>query len=138
MDIKDIIDEAIMDEIKDRDKYRSLAVKLDNRGYHREAGIVSGMADDEDGHANLLMTLASSVLILPEEEPQGGRPVPQTYGDWNNLGEDIKRTAGVDDFKTRAEVNEHLYHISKEDEDPETAQVSKRWLTQKAGELGVT
>ena len=65
------------------------------------------------------------------------RPFPQVYGDWVNLGESIKEKAGIDNFATTAEVNEHLYHIYKEEEDPETAQVSKMWLTRKAQELGV-
>jgi len=66
-----------------------------------------------------------------------GRPVPQTYGDWVNLGMDIKEKAGINDFETTAEVNEHLYHIWREDEDPATAQVSKRWLTEKARQMGI-
>ncbi len=70
--------------------------------------------------------------------PEGHRPFPQTYGDWVSLGENIKTKAGIDDFKTTAEVNEHLYHIYKEEQDPATAQVAKRWLAGKAAELGVS
>ncbi|MBA7701647.1 hypothetical protein ES703_110390 [subsurface metagenome] len=67
-----------------------------------------------------------------------GRPFPKTYGDWVNLGMDIKETAGIDDFETTADVNRHLEHIYKEEEtDPGVVRESKMWLTRKAGELGV-
>jgi len=78
-------------------------------------------------------------LRLGEEviEVPLGRPVPQTYGDWNDLGTDIKEKAGIDDFKTLADVNEHLYHIWRKDVDPATAQVSQRWLANKARQMGI-
>lgn len=78
----------------------------------------------------------SEEFLLRGEEPDG-RPFPKTYGDWVDLGVSIKEKAGIDDFKTIADVNERLYHIWREDIDPETAQVSKRWLTRKARELGI-
>ncbi len=65
------------------------------------------------------------------------RPVPQTYGDWVNLGVDIKEKAGIDDFVTTADVNTHLGRIDREDEDPTAAQQSKMWLTRKAQVLGI-
>ena len=66
------------------------------------------------------------------------RPVPQTYGDWVNLGVDIKEKVGIDDFFTTGQVNTHLGHIYREEElDPEAVRESKMWLTRKAGELGI-
>ncbi len=146
---------ALVDELREESQgelraaisYRDLAIRLRIAGHYSEGNLVDSIADDEDKHANLLMTMADSIVAKqePEEiklsgemiEVPLGRPVPQTYGDWVNLGMDIKEKAGIDDFKTTAEVNEHLYHIYKEEEDPATAQVSKMWLTRKAGELGI-
>lgn len=61
-------------------------------------------------------------------------PVPQTYGDWVSLAMDIKQKAGIDDFETTASVNEHLENIYSEEP---SAEDSKRWLVEKAGELGI-
>lgn len=71
-------------------------------------------------------------------QPTGGRPLPQTYGDWVNLGMDIKEKAGMDDYETTAQVNRQLEHIFNEDSEPSAAQLSKRWLSNKATELGIT
>ena len=65
------------------------------------------------------------------------RPIPQTYGDWVNLGESIKEKAGISDFETTSHVNIHLQRIYDEEENPEVAQQSKRFLTRRAGELGI-
>lgn len=61
---------------------------------------------------------------------------PVTYSDWINLAEGIKNTVGIDDVETRALVNTHLGRICEEEQDPASAEESKRWLVQKAEELG--
>ncbi len=66
------------------------------------------------------------------------RPFPKTYGDWVDLGMSIKEKAGISDFETTTLVNRHLINIYDEEQDPGIAQESKRWLTNKAGELGIT
>ncbi len=60
------------------------------------------------------------------------RLLPQTYGDWVNLAEDIK--SADPEAWTAGWVNTALQHISEEDE---AAEGSKRKLTQRAGELGI-
>jgi len=143
MELKDVTDEAVRDEIKGRDGYRSLAMRLDNEGHHSESRIVSGMADDEDRHANLLMTMMRTIKEEPEELKLGermievplGRLFPKTYGDWVKLGMDIKEKAGIDDFETTKLVNMALNAIYEEDP---SAGDKKRWLTEKASELGIT
>lgn len=66
-----------------------------------------------------------------------GRSFPETYSRWVEIGMDIKEKAGIDDYATTAQVNEHLYHICKEEEDPVQAQEAKRALTRLAGKFGV-
>ncbi len=61
-----------------------------------------------------------------------GRPVPQTYGDWVNLAEDIKDKVDTPEY---AEINHHLCVIQGITEGD--AEYSKRWLTRIAGELGI-
>jgi len=62
------------------------------------------------------------------------RPLPQTYGDWVDLAEDIKDKLG-DNVEARMEVNKQLGYIAADVDNSETA---KRWLVDKAGELGIT
>ncbi len=61
-------------------------------------------------------------------------PFPQTYGDWVELGVSIKEKVGIGDFETTTAVNNHLNSIYYSS--PGTEE-SKRWLMQKAGELGI-
>lgn len=63
------------------------------------------------------------------------RPFPETYSDWVSLGVDIKEKVGIDDFETTTRVNLTLGHIDKDDE---LAEEAKRWLSNKAAELGLT
>jgi len=70
------------------------------------------------------------------------RPFPETYGDWVNLAEDIK-TRYADDPVDRAAVNYNLKVIAEEDGVTPMVEQSevddaKRWLIQKAGELGIS
>lgn len=63
-------------------------------------------------------------------ETPSSRPFPQTYGDWVNLAEDIK----AKDPSVAFMVNAALEDISNE---TEYADPQKRWLVNKAGELGI-
>ncbi len=58
------------------------------------------------------------------------RPFPETYGDWVSLAEDIK----AKDPDLSYLVNNHLLQISGNTDEAEEA---KRWLTRKAGKLGI-
>lgn len=62
------------------------------------------------------------------------RPFPQTYGDWVNLGMDIKEKSP--DITTVAEVNKALISIAEDK--PGVAEDAMRYLVQKAGELGIS
>lgn len=72
---------------------------------------------------------------LPPGEPSKEGPeswlYPKTYGDWLNLGIDIKEK----DPSTQTGVNKALSVIIGQDEGDVDA--AKRWLLEKAGELGI-
>jgi len=59
----------VKDEIKANQSYRSLASRLRMAGYHNEGAIVDSIADDEERHANLLMTIAN---FIQSREPSTG------------------------------------------------------------------
>jgi len=61
------------------------------------------------------------------------RPFPKTYGDWVDLAENIKERI-PDDPATIATVNYQLNTIAVGESGVEEA---KRWLLNKAGELGI-
>lgn len=89
---------------------------------------------DERAGLTLEPEYSESFWVKPEAGPPRppSRPFPQSYGDWVSLGMDIKEkdpTVG-----TAAWVNMALQHIADNDED---AEQSKRWLVDKAGELGI-
>jgi len=73
--------------------------------------------------------------------PTTGRPFPQTYGDWVNLAESIKQKDPT--VSTSWEVSHALNAILEEERgeaEPDadyTADDAKRWLVEKAGELGL-
>lgn len=72
--------------------------------------------------------------IAPVEKlPPGGvsRLFPKTYGDWVDLACSIKERDPSPETVTR--VNVSLFNISEKDDDD-----AKRWLIEKAGELGIT
>lgn len=58
------------------------------------------------------------------------RPYPETYGDWVDLAEDIKEK----DPNSASRVNGAMYDISEE---TRLAEEQKRWLVEKARELGI-
>lgn len=143
MTLEEELREEARGELRAAVGYRDLATRLRIAGHHSEGNLVDSIADEEDKHANLLMTLANSIMAKQEPEVLElgekmveiplGRPFPQTYGDWVNLAMDIKEKYPGDAF-TRAWTNKALQHIADEDE---LADESKRWLMNKASELGI-
>lgn len=90
-------------------------------------------------------------FLLQGGEPPGGflpgkplperfrptRPFPKTYGEWVNLAEDIKERR-PDDPLTVASVNYNLSLIAHEEEmTPADVDEAKRWLVDRATELGI-
>lgn len=69
----------------------------------------------------------------PPDEQVPGRLFPQTYSDWVNLAEDIKDKY-PDDPVMRASVNYQLDIVLRAEGGED---VAKRWLAERAGELGL-
>ena len=146
-------------EIKAAEGYRHLASRLRGAGHYSEGNLVDAIADDENKHASLLMTMANSIMSKGEHEPSltdeineayehakrtgkvttspfsEPRPFPKTYGDWVSLGENIKERDS--DPRTWGEVNIALNSLSNEAADEQEVSNAQRYLTTKAGELGV-
>lgn len=79
-----------------------------------------------------VIKLSGRMIEVPlEKRKPTERPFPQTYGDWVNVAEDVKSKMPRDAWHI---VNELLQAIS---EGGPVAEEAKRWLMQKAGELGV-
>lgn len=76
------------------------------------------------------LDLDKAVEIITEALKQ--RPSPRTYGDWVDLAEAIKDITPLGEWDT---VNKPLQTISEEGPGAEEA---KRWLIEKARELGIT
>lgn len=140
MNLMDKLRAAITEEYGDAQKYNEWADEADRAGLTETANALRQIAADETRHRYKLKEL--SVLSPETEEIQLSgrmievkleRPFPQTYGDWVNLAENIKERY-PDDPVMRASVNYQLQHIAEE---TELAEEAKRWLMQKAGELGI-
>jgi len=149
MDLMEDIRFYIKDEKEANETYSRMANDADNAGMHDTARILRGMAADELRHKEMLEGMYYKPEFGPAREPVVeeiklggkmievplGRPFPQTYMDWVNLAEDIKDRVG-EDLPDYYEANRQLGIISTlEEGNPEEA---KRWLTEKAGELGIT
>ena len=132
------------DEITARNHYVALAERLRAAGYDEEANKVASMAADENGHADILMVmsqqpigeiiLSGHMMEIPITEHHMNRPFPRTDGEWIDLSLNIKEKLTEFD-PVRTEVNLHIGVVAGLDEGNE--EESKRWLMQKAGELGV-
>jgi len=97
-----------------------LVIKIYNRSPEERAGLTYTPIHTES-------------YWIGEPSQAAQRLPPQTYGDWVNLAEDIKQKMPPESWSI---VNELLQVISQE-EGP-VAGEAKRWLTKKAGELGIT
>ena len=138
---EELLEEA-RGEIKARNSYRELSRRLEEAGFHYESNKVQTISSEEDRHSDLFMVMALDLQSEqgPEEIKLSGkmievkleRPFPKTYGDWVNLAEIIKEKHP--DLIMSESVNFRLLHISNEDS---LAEDSKRWLMEKADELGI-
>lgn len=140
--------EAQQDEEKAYNEYVKLSYEAQTLGLDHAATILRNISKDEAKHANELEVMrklpvepTTGERTWPEElawrEKSGfgelHRPFPETYGDWVSLAEDIKQKMPEESWYI---VNELLQTISKE-EGP-VVDEAKRWLMNKAGELGIS
>jgi len=128
------------------DTYEGLAREALDLGFGAAAGELRRIANDEFRHREKLEAMVrglevtlETALELAAEEPSC--PPPKTYGDWVNLAADIKDRY-PDDPVMRATANTALAGILAEEQrsagwSPESAAEGKRWLMEKAGELGI-
>lgn len=112
------------------------------RGRQEPSGVeiqhVSGQFDQTDFDAAVKIIearLSESGYAAP------GRPFPKAYGDWVDLSESIKEKY-PDDPAMRATVSYQLGIIAREGEvepvvEEKEVEEAKRWLTRKAGDLGI-
>ena len=142
-DIKKQIDEETQAYLL----YSRLADEAHEEGLQLEEEKLRKIAMNEHYHVRVLEQMHSGLIgRTPQrrraEEVLGrisqpldikqDRPFPKTYGYWVELAISIKEkdpTVGI-----AVQVNTALQHISDEDGE---AEQSKRWLTSKAGKLGV-
>jgi len=104
--------------------------------YMEEGDNVLAQGAADEFNASFRSTMWNIIIRCREEqlEPllEGVSLFPKTREDWTNLGIDIKEK----DPSLSNEVNDALTKIYEGT--PGAANESKRWLTQKAGELGIT
>lgn len=126
------IREQIVDEDKAVTKYREMAWSAERLGLASEGEIFRRISEQEATHGGELRAILSRMhWPIKAEEHALSRLFPKTYGDWAELGADIKET----DPNTSEEVNNALIDIAG---DLPGCEDAKRWLVQKAGELGIT
>lgn len=144
-----LLEEALTDESMAGDIYRYMADISPNAS---AAERLRKIAADEGRHHLIVSHLLAELsgqgetggqyaermeYLLGHRQPAssgrgaGRRPFPQTYGDWVDLAEDIK----AKDPDSAPIVNDRLNVVCFESGDIDSA---KRWLVQKAGELGIS
>jgi len=126
------ISEQMKSEKSAYNEYQALARFAEGLGYGATAKTLRAISEDEKRHHILLGHIADRLSYtsgLPEAELK--RPFPQVYDEWADLGIDI----GAKDPSITDEVQTVLTHIYAK---TPSADEAKRWLIQKAGELGVT
>ena len=146
MALQDDIKQAEKEEVKSEEKYNMMAHKAEFEGRHEMARMMRTMADDEGRHAQMMRMhggmMARSAPSIGLASHTGAVSAqrgieslfPKTYGDWVNMAENIKEKY-PDDTVMIASVNYQLRHISEETEEADEA---KRWLVERAGELGIS
>lgn len=153
-------------EIRARDGYRKLADKLRVAGHPSEGNLADHIADEEDSHANLLMTMANS--IRAKEGMEGGTfgrvPEPSLTDEIDKAYEHAKRTGEVtvspfseqrpfpqtygdwvdlaEDIKAKCPNDPVMradvnYQLQHISENTDSSDEAKRWLTTEAGKLGI-
>ncbi len=152
MALEDDIKKAEKEEMQSQEKYGMMAMDAERMGLMNMAGMMREMAADESRHAQMMHSMigfgnpGSQMMSQEEAEKLGmgemhkrmtggasGRPFPQTYMDWVDLADDIKQKMPPESWYL---VNETLQIIS--DKEGPVAEEAKRWLTKKAGELGIS
>lgn len=128
--------EFLKHQVTDEDdataSYRAFAGVADRLGHHSVGATLRGIAEDEQKHSLLLRQIVKQLSWISESGPvELQRPFPQTYDDWADLGIDI----GAKDPSIKDAVYRALTKIYEGTPDADEA---KRWLVNKAGELGVT
>jgi len=114
--------------------YQRLSEEADNLGFYSIGIYLRQMSMEESMHADNLEKFAAEV----EGSGGGGSEhvrtlCPSSVADWAQLGERIKEKVFYD-IELHANVNAHVSNIQYESPGAED---SKRWLTLKAGELGI-
>jgi len=137
MNLRDKLRAAVTEEYADAQKYNSWVDEADRAGLTEVADALRLIVADETRHRHELKELS---MLCPETEEiqlsgemvevKLERPVPQTYGDWVDLAEDIKEK----DPGAAVKASNALYDIGEENEH---ADRQKQWLLRKAGELGI-
>ena len=91
--------------------------------------------DEGDWGCPKCMAVVSETRFYPLAT---GHPFPQTYGDWVDITEKIKHTNPLDTDLAHV-TNFHLSVIGGMEPGMKPVDVdeSKRWLVEKAGELGI-
>ncbi len=135
MPTEDELREAAEEEERTQSRYSNMSMEAEMMGKRDMALMMSSMASDEGRHAAMMRSmmghqveeikLSGKMMEIPLD-----RPVPQVYGDWVNLAEDMK----TKDPNLASKVNYNLGLIQR---DLPGADEAKRWLTQKASELGI-
>lgn len=120
----------LADESKVAAEYSNLSAVAYNLGFVNDANALADIARDEERHHE---RLSAMIERLTNERATFGLAGPdtRTYGYWVDLGLDIKSKAPF----LAMEVNQGLDKIN---EGAAGAEEAKRWLTSKAGELGIT
>lgn len=110
-------------------EYNNLGAVAHNLGFVSDGNVLADIASGEESHRESLAAMIERLIEARRTTPEH-RPFPKTYGDWAELGADIKET----DPSTSEEVNNALIDIAG---DLPGCLDAKRWLTSKAGELGI-
>jgi len=103
------------------------------RQYIQEGDTVMGQGAADEFNASFRNTMWNIIIRCKGGAGQRPpRPLPETYGDWVNLAMDIKERMPEGAWGV---VNDLLQVIAEGGPEAEEA---KRWLTAKAGELGIS
>jgi len=122
----------IPDESAASAEYNNLAAVAYNLAFGGVSSTLRDMAADEERHRENLIRMIEELTRIREVMPKH-RPFPRSYADWADLGTDIR--VRDKDPVLADKINEFLTQIYEEMPGADDA---KRWLVQKAGELGIT
>lgn len=161
MNVENDLRQSMEEELSAARAYRDRAYLAYKGGDDVSAKLWSHIAEEEDGHYNEFKDRLSAIheeasaalaieafqrLVSADLEKNiprvaGKRSFPQTYGDWVDLAEDIK--AKDPSPETSSQANMMLNTIISEArepgrEPPGDVDTAKRWLVQKADELGIS